>query len=76
MEVTKHFVRAPSAEKADDVGVDVGAEESVGASSLEAAGRVTSVGRNPSEGPRNVTAVRRAAVISLGLMRDHLGAMK
>ena len=38
MEVTEHFVGAPSAEKADDVGVDVGAEESVSASGSEAAG--------------------------------------
>ena len=38
MEVTEHFVGAPSAEKADDVGVDVGAEESVSTSSSEAAG--------------------------------------
>ena len=38
MEVTEHFVGTPSAKKADDVGIDVGAEESVGASSSEAAG--------------------------------------
>ena len=38
MEVTEHFVGAPSAEEADDVGNDVGAEESVSASSSEASG--------------------------------------
>ena len=38
MEVTEHFVGAPSAEESDDVGIDVGEEESVSASSLEAAG--------------------------------------
>ena len=38
MEVTEHSGGPSLAEKADDVGIDVGAEESVGASSSEAAG--------------------------------------
>jgi hypothetical protein len=38
VEVAEHFVGAPSAEKADDVGVNVGAEESISASGSEAAG--------------------------------------
>ena len=38
VEVTEHFVGSPSAQKADDVGIDVGAEESISASGSEAAG--------------------------------------
>ena len=38
VEVTEHFVGTPSAQEADDVGIDVGAEESISASSSEAAG--------------------------------------
>ena len=48
MEVTKYLVRAPSFEKADDVSIDVGAEESVGASSSEAAG--SNIGGKESQG--------------------------
>ena len=35
---------------------------------------VTLLGRKPSEGPRKVTAVRSVVVISLGLIKDQLGA--
>ena len=38
VEVSEHFVGTPSAEEADDVGVDVRVEESVSASGLKAVG--------------------------------------
>ena len=39
VKVAKHFVGAPATEQANDVGIDVGAEEGVGAGGTEATGR-------------------------------------
>lgn len=45
VKVAKHFVGAPSAEYADDVGVDLGAK------TARRHRAVTSEGRKPSDGP-------------------------
>ena len=47
MEVPKHLVRSPAADKTDDVGVNLGAKECHGASSTKRAG--TDVGREEAE---------------------------
>ena len=36
VQITKHFVEAPAADEADDVGIDTGTEESIGARGAKA----------------------------------------
>ena len=48
MEIAEHFVRAPSAEEANDIGVDLGTEKGIGSRCSEAAS--TDVGWKEAEG--------------------------
>jgi hypothetical protein len=66
MKVTKHFIRAPAADQADNICVDVGKEKGHGATGAKGVG--VNVGRRrPRRGPRAAMERRRAWVMSEGV---------